>query len=685
MTNLQFQKESPSQRHGSQKVRKARKSRKECTDPTADTSTAPVSTQAQHEDHIEATNFDPEQLYLLKDHSAVFQNSQCYDFEDEDDREYYKLESMVARLEDDVTCEYGLENGRLEVLGLWGESKDQEGEQRIQDERTHFRRSLKVMINTRLTRRCFPHSRRPLVEARISKRYSRCQRHIGYTSDEDTLSGNSGEEQNCPTCEAIEGILGFSSSQEPIWRDDTCNPARSATLSCLFSPRILVRAVLVTFLFWMLHKMELMEYVYRVESPHGFCNHNRPTSLVGYTCNMARHIHCNFDQAKGFKHRRSDTNPERDVTMAPVSAAPLTFSNIAGKSSISSEMWSELAQVFVTKESQRTEIQQEIDTQLQRMQESKECNNPEFSKSRPKNKETNCPTSYQCLYSLVKMRYNNLWPRLALKVPQESGVQRLQEDTPSIDTAFIPRAIKDNLASRDYALHSSGARILRTLTWTSYFAPTITYGNNTFLRWIAPWLSSQLQSTVKRQPPELAISPGIFPGECWAMKGAYGQIAIKLARRVVITGVTIEHADPSTVLDEGTAPKEIEVWGLDTPTKSILLTSFLQEQLGDHGSSSARYPLYPGALLLGTVVFKAPNARGIDNQEESRHKPEKTSFSPKGTTSQTFAISSSMQRGASTVVIFRIKSNWGHPQFTCLYKAQVHGLEEAPPERVKLQ
>ncbi|OAQ33176.1 hypothetical protein K457DRAFT_53150, partial [Linnemannia elongata AG-77] len=171
----------------------------------------------------------------------------------------------------------------------------------------------------------------------------------------------------------------------------------------------------------------------------------------------------------------------------------------------------------------------------------------------------------------------------------------------------------------DYALHSAGGRIIPRLTSPNYF------------HYVEPTLLGRLGARFfvplprREKPAEKAIEPDMHAGECWAMDGQEGQLAVRLARKIVITEVTIEHADPSVVLDLGSAAREIEIWGLRGRDDAAPVTN-------------------------------------IDGDA-----PEK----PKSR--QTFSIPLSKQIVPSVGAVFRIKSNWGHPKMTCIYRVRVHG------------
>ncbi|KAI8326279.1 hypothetical protein GQ54DRAFT_253252 [Martensiomyces pterosporus] len=120
---------------------------------------------------------------------------------------------------------------------------------------------------------------------------------------------------------------------------------------------------------------------------------------------------------------------------------------------------------------------------------------------------------------------------------------------------------------------------------------------------------------ISSHPPAAILDPNTHVGECWPMRGSSGQVAIHLAQPVDVTEFGVEHVAKSVAIDWRSAPRQIEVWGyvLGTNTTS------------DGGSSAA----------------------GI-SADPSQKPPVRT-------------------------IIVKVRSNWGHPDHTCLYRFRVHG------------
>ncbi|KAI9504138.1 UNC-like C-terminal-domain-containing protein [Coemansia spiralis] len=197
-------------------------------------------------------------------------------------------------------------------------------------------------------------------------------------------------------------------------------------------------------------------------------------------------------------------------------------------------------------------------------------------------------------------------------------VSRMIEDA-------LSRYSNDRLGKTDFALFSAGARIIPGLTSPTFEPP-------------ARGLTQKLwrkMGMISSQPPVAILDPNTHIGECWPMQGSSGQVAIHLAQPVGVSDFAIEHVAKSIAIDWRSAPREIEVWGYiigseDSTTKHGLgrltkLASFEYEPSDTSALQVIRPAVGDGsALRMRTIILK-------------------------------------------------IKSNWGHPEHTCIYRFRVHG------------
>ncbi|XP_029954682.1 SUN domain-containing protein 2-like [Salarias fasciatus] len=177
---------------------------------------------------------------------------------------------------------------------------------------------------------------------------------------------------------------------------------------------------------------------------------------------------------------------------------------------------------------------------------------------------------------------------------------------------------EDRTGMADYALESGGGSILSTRCSETYETKAALLS----LFGVPLWYFSQ--------SPRVVIQPDVHPGNCWAFRGSSGFLVIRLSMRIRPTAVTLEHISralaPSRQLLS--APRDFSVYGLDHES----------EERG---------------TLLGTF-----------------------SYDQDGDALQTFLVTDDSQKTFQIVEV-QVLSNWGHPDYTCLYRIRVHGTPAA--------
>ncbi|XP_056257380.1 SUN domain-containing protein 1 isoform X8 [Seriola aureovittata] len=173
---------------------------------------------------------------------------------------------------------------------------------------------------------------------------------------------------------------------------------------------------------------------------------------------------------------------------------------------------------------------------------------------------------------------------------------------------------QDRTGLVDYALESGGGSILSTRCSETYETKTALMS----LFGLPLWYFSQ--------SPRVVIQPDVYPGNCWAFKGSQGYLVIRLSLRILPTSFCVEHI-PKALSPTGnitSAPRNFTVFGLD-------------DEYQEEGK------------LLGQYIY----------QED-------------GESLQTFPVTEENDK-AFQIIEVRVLSNWGHPEYTCLYRFRVHG------------
>ncbi|XP_009330952.1 PREDICTED: SUN domain-containing protein 2 [Pygoscelis adeliae] len=201
---------------------------------------------------------------------------------------------------------------------------------------------------------------------------------------------------------------------------------------------------------------------------------------------------------------------------------------------------------------------------------------------------------------------------VALRQGGTAGVT--EEQVHLIVGQALKRYSEDRVGMVDYALESAGASVINTRCSETYETRTALLS----LFGIPLWYHSQ--------SPRVILQPDVNPGNCWAFCGSQGFAVIRLSGTIRPTAVTLEHI-PKALSPQGTipsAPKDFAVYGL-------------KEEREEEG------------LLLGQFTY---------NHD--------------GDPIQTFYLEGDAV-GMYQLVELRVLSNWGHPEYTCIYRFRVHG------------
>ncbi|XP_042332865.1 SUN domain-containing protein 3 isoform X6 [Sceloporus undulatus] len=122
------------------------------------------------------------------------------------------------------------------------------------------------------------------------------------------------------------------------------------------------------------------------------------------------------------------------------------------------------------------------------------------------------------------------------------------------------------------------------------------------------------------------IQPNYYPGNCWPFPGNRGEIVVRLAKEIIPRAVTIEHISKkvSPTGEITSAPKDFVIYGL-------------KEEKEERGT------------FLGQFVYDI-----------------------EGDIIQTFQLKNEFPKFMGYVNL-NVLNNWGHPNYTCIYRFRVHG------------
>jgi hypothetical protein len=193
------------------------------------------------------------------------------------------------------------------------------------------------------------------------------------------------------------------------------------------------------------------------------------------------------------------------------------------------------------------------------------------------------------------------------------GQQLTSNDIANLVKAQLAKDLPaDGVGMADYALESMGTRVVTSGTARSYG------GKSRGL------FAEFLHIGSRAKPPRVALLPDNSLGNCWAFQGNRGNLTIALGTAVIPSHISIDHIPASLRVNQSSAPKLFEVYGLNSPRDEPVL-------IGQYGYR-----------LDGPAV-------------------------------QTFAAQYIVSRPVRFVRL-TILSNHGNPDYTCLYRFRVHSV-----------
>nr|XP_056704938.1 SUN domain-containing protein 3-like [Euleptes europaea] len=173
----------------------------------------------------------------------------------------------------------------------------------------------------------------------------------------------------------------------------------------------------------------------------------------------------------------------------------------------------------------------------------------------------------------------------------------------------IKKIYEDHVQMADWAQKTLGATIDKERTSESYKTESMN------ICWFF----------CSAKPPETVLEPDVHPGNCWAFRGSEGHVVIKLPEKIYPLAVTVQHVAQAI-----------------TPSESIVaaLKDFVVSGLDDGTGEET---------LLGIFMYD------IDKEPI-----------------QTFQLQNQHSK-QFLYIKFKILSNWGNQEFTCIYRLRVHG------------
>lgn len=230
----------------------------------------------------------------------------------------------------------------------------------------------------------------------------------------------------------------------------------------------------------------------------------------------------------------------------------------------------------------------------------------------------------------------------------------------------IQRYISHTIAKVDFADSASGAKVISQHTSKSYdWKKGLALPDFYFHK----FLDILGFGRMKVNHPTTAFSSDVRLGSCWPFNGAQGQIGIDLGKRVILSDVGLVHVRADQSPNPSSAPRTVSVHAyiegnaMRERLNHVLNDGTVEEQETDGNlkcvlNSSFKIP--PEYVKIMTFEYD------VYNGEEF----------------QVFPVPAYIQRlnVATSRVVFSFENNWGHEDFTCIYRLRLFGEPYYDPD-----
>lgn len=272
----------------------------------------------------------------------------------------------------------------------------------------------------------------------------------------------------------------------------------------------------------------------------------------------------------------------------------------------------------------------------------------------------------------------------------------------------LQRYISHTISKPDFADPATGAKVIPQLTSGSYdWRDGLAFRDRVSHK----LLGSLGFGRMKVNRPVTAFSSDMKLGACWPFNGAKGQIGIDLGRKVSLSDVGVVHVRADQSPNPKSAPRVLSVYAYvgDAELRSKIRKlvgeqdekklSKIDVQIGTESESEVETATEPGLELglesarLQSKPQSDPEKTDLELESQIHADPSLTQSYAKimtleydvfnGDEFQVFPIPEYIKRLglATSRVVFKFESNWGHVDFTCIYRLRLFG--ELYEERVR--
>lgn len=294
---------------------------------------------------------------------------------------------------------------------------------------------------------------------------------------------------------------------------------------------------------------------------------------------------------------------------------------------------------------------------------------------------------------------NVFWPKIEKefmeRIKQDSVLPTLVEDAIKKSPIVVDSAVRKYISQNPHFASKGGSASSGSGSSSDVEVPSLSIPDYASLLTggkISPWATSPtfewsndknrwFYSVFGRRrgviaQPTVAITPTSDVGQCWPFPGDQGNIGVRLALPIFATQISVEHIPKSHAVDISSAPRKIEFWAQfeDEETReraekaaarALNEIEWSKDRLWDRESTSS--PPGPSGALYDNFV-----KLGVFKYDINVGNPRIQTWD--------LPVDLINLNITTQLVVFKVINNWGHPDYTCLYRVRVHGIPQKVSE-----
>lgn len=249
-------------------------------------------------------------------------------------------------------------------------------------------------------------------------------------------------------------------------------------------------------------------------------------------------------------------------------------------------------------------------------------------------------------------------PRVPIQTPDINGTEAALE---FLIKSAIRKQVTHTISKPDFADPAFGARIIPSLTSRSYnWRDGLDFADRQLHKFLGVLGFGRMQVN----GPLTAFNNDMALRACWPFNGHIGQVGVSLGTLVDPSDIGVVHVGARESPNPSSAPRKISLWVQVNDVDLRAKVSKLLDQTRDsENGEPPRFAVPPVPADFVKILSTEYDLYGGDEF-------------------QVFSVPLQIRRLGlvTSKVIFRIESNWGNSEYTCIYRLRLFGERVDPIE-----